>query len=421
MTNLWILNHYAITPDMPGGARHYELAKRLIQKGYTVTIFASSFNHMLHQEMRLQADQPYAVEEVDGVRFVWLRTRPYQRNDWRRALNMAQYTFRAYRQGKRLPHSNLGIPRPDVIIGSSVHPFAVLSALRLARRFKAHFITEIRDLWPQTLVDFGKYRSRHPLVMALRQLESYLYRRSELVITLLSAASNYIQSRGVAPEKIAWIPNGVDTNSYALYGGPAATHDLFEVRYVGSHGIANNLDLMLDAASLLQQAGQHHIRFISVGDGPERPRLMERARSLGLTGFEFRGPVPHNQVPQVLAEASALAITPPAADVYQYGLSPNKLYEYMAAGRPVIQACNPPHNLVELSGCGITTRAGDPQELADAILRLYRMSPQDRQAMGTRGRDYVRQHHDWSILSEQLHQCIQSLLAASASPSTVHL
>ncbi|MBI4200760.1 MAG: glycosyltransferase family 4 protein [Chloroflexi bacterium] len=414
MTSLWILNHYAITPDMPGGARHYELAKRLVQKGYSVTILASSFNHMLRQETRLKAGEPFGMEEVDGVKFVWLKTRPYQRNDWRRALNIAQYTLRAYSQGRRLPKSNAGISCPDVIIGSSVHPFAVLIAHRLARRFKVPLITEIRDLWPQTLVDFGRYKSRHPLMMALRQLESYLYKRSELIITLLSAASGYIQSRGVPPEKIVWVPNGVDTNLYSMQGKPHVPNNRFDVRYVGSHGTANNLDLLLEAAALLRKAGRDAIRFTFVGDGPERPRLIERTVSLGLTNVDFIGAVPRHQVPNALSEGSVLAITPPAADIYQFGLSPNKLYEYMAAGKPVLQACNPPNNLVKLSGCGITTKAGDAQELADAILRLSRMSPAEREAMGLRGRDYVRQHHDWAILADRLHQCIQSLTSKKA-------
>jgi len=119
--NLWIFNHYAITPDMPGGTRHYDLASELVHRGHKVTIFASSFHHGRYQEMKLAPNESWKVEDVDGIKFIWVKTFPYQRNNWRRVLNMVSYMLRAWSIGRRLPKLASEIERPDVVIGSSVH------------------------------------------------------------------------------------------------------------------------------------------------------------------------------------------------------------------------------------------------------------------------------------------------------------
>jgi len=127
--NLWILNHYAVSPDMPGGTRHFELARELVRRGYKVTIFASSFHHGSHHEMKLTSGERWKVEDVDGVKFIWIKTFPYQYNNWRRMLNMVSYMLPAWRIGRKLTNLSPDIKRPDVVIGSSPHPLAVLAAV----------------------------------------------------------------------------------------------------------------------------------------------------------------------------------------------------------------------------------------------------------------------------------------------------
>ena len=114
---LWILNHYAISPDMPGGTRHFDLASELVKKGHDVTIFASGFDHGTHKYTKIKPEEKMKVEAYDGVRFVWINTFPYSGNDWRRVMNMISYGWRVLGCGR-------GIPKPDVVIGSSMHPFA---------------------------------------------------------------------------------------------------------------------------------------------------------------------------------------------------------------------------------------------------------------------------------------------------------
>ena len=151
--HLWIFNHYAVTPDLPGATRHFDFGRELVKRGYQVTVFAADFNHLLLQpNMKLGPRKKWKLENVDGVNFVWLKTFSYQQNNWRRIINICSYFLQASLVSDKIAKK---IGRPDVIIGSTVHPLAPLLALRLAKKFQAKFIGEIRDLWPQSLQEMG--------------------------------------------------------------------------------------------------------------------------------------------------------------------------------------------------------------------------------------------------------------------------
>ena len=184
--NIWIFNHYAITPDMPGGTRHYDLSRELLKEGYNVTIFASSFNYVTRREERLKGGESFRLEWVKGIRYVWLKTFPYLKSDWRRVLNWLSYAVRVIFFSIKIKE------KPDVIIGSSVHLFAPLAAYALSRLKRSKFIFEVRDLWPQTLIDIGSISKNHPLIIFFRFLERFLYRNADKIINLLPNAGDYI-------------------------------------------------------------------------------------------------------------------------------------------------------------------------------------------------------------------------------------
>lgn len=179
--NVWIVNHYAAAPDVPAGTRHYDLGRVLVARGHRVTIFAAGRSHLTGREIRVTGRRLTRREWLDGVQFVWLRTSPYHGNTWRRQLNMLSFVvvFLVV-QTRSL--------RPDVVIGSTVHPFAAFAAWLAARLRGATFVFEIRDLWPQTLIDLGAMRPGSPGERLLRTLESFLVRRAAAVVTLLRDA-----------------------------------------------------------------------------------------------------------------------------------------------------------------------------------------------------------------------------------------
>ena len=404
--NLWIFNHFAITPDMPGGTRHYDLGKQLVSRGYDVTIFASSFHYAKHQEMRLAGGETWKVENVDGVKFVWLRTPHYQRNDWRRIVNMISYMARSYTGGRRLPKLHLGISRPDVIIGSSVHLLAVLSAYFLAKHFKAKFIMEVRDLWPQTLVDMKILGKRHPLVQMLAFSEKYLYRRALRIIVLPPKATDYIVNLGIDSKKIVWIPNGVDLSKFTQVKDSSQQDDIFKVMYIGAHGPSNGLEILLKAAKLIQDHGYGDIKFSLIGGGSEKPKLIRMKEVMHLNNVEFCEPIPKEEIPKKLFKVDALLHIELEFACSKYGGSPNKLFDYMAAGKPIIYASNFVKDMLDRIGCGLYVPPEDVQALADVIVRLYETSSEERKKMGERGKEYVMHHHSISVLADRLEDCI---------------
>lgn len=404
--NIWIFNHYACDPSLPGGTRHYDFGKQLIKSGHKVTIFSSSFHYLLHQETRLRPGERCKTEDVNGVNFVWIRTAPYQRNDWRRVRNMIEFTLRSYWLGRQLP--KLIGASPDVLIGSSVHLFTPLAAYWVAKRFRVPFVMEVRDLWPQTIVEVGKLSDSHPVIKLLRIIERFLYRKAQRIIVLGPQMVDYIASQGVRRDKIVWIPNGVDLSRFEVPSVPSQKAK-FNVMYLGAHGEVNALDTIVHAADIIQKKGHiEDIKFILVGDGPEKPKLVDEAKKMGLTNIEFRDPVPKKDVPKVLSEADVLiAIMEPK--FYIYGGSLNKLSDYMAAAKPVICAVSSPYNPIERAQCGLTVKQ-DPLAIVDAVMKLYHMSQGEREKLGLRGRRYAEKYHDIRKLAQRMEQVLLEVL-----------
>lgn len=394
---LWILNHYA----GGSGTRHYDMARELVRRGHEVTVCASSFDHQTRVEKKAYAGRTQLEETREGVRFVWIRTPAYRRNDWRRVLNMAGYAWRAYRALAQRTD------RPDVVVGSLMHPFAALAGYFLARRHRCRFYFEERDLWPQTLIDLGRLKPGHPAVWLLSRLELFLYRKADRIIVLFSRAVDYVQQRGIDRSKVLLIPNGVDLAAYDR-GKDALPPDfeaLFEslrgktiAAYTGAHGLANHLDTVLEAAGRLKELGEARIHLLLVGDGPEKDRLVRTAVNRGLDNVTFLPPVAKSSIPAILRRVHVGLLPLKDSPVFRWGISPNKLYDYMAAALPVILLCDTDDSDVERSGGGKVVRGDFAANLA-LELRGYADDETRRRAEGERGRAYVAEHRNWSTLS----------------------
>lgn len=409
---VWILNHYAISPDMAGGTRHYDLARELVRRGYEVIIFASGFDHVTHKYVKIQKGEGLRVEDHNGVKFVWLETSPYQGNDWRRVLNMLSYGFSLLRYNKNFK-------KPDVIIGSSMHPIAPLVGWWLAKKYRARFIFEVRDLWPQTAVDMGAMKRNGVIARLLYAWEKFMYQKAEKIIALLPNAGEYITGRGIRPEKIVWIPNGVDLKRFDNVkpidpSSPAAKafaeqKDMFKVVYAGAHGPANGLDTLVEAAALM--AGiDPGVHFFLIGDGPEKGRLVQLAQERSAANITFLAPVPKDEVGAVLREADLLLHCLKTMEVLKYGVSPNKLYDYLASGKPVIMVSNASNQIIREAGAGLVVEPNNAEALVWGILQIKEMPPQERKLLGINGRSYVERHHSMEVLGEKLARVIEEVI-----------
>lgn len=399
MKNVWVLNHYAQEPSGAGGTRHFHLAEHLAIYAWQATVIAASVDFTSGKQ-RLALGEGHRYELIGGVPFFWIRTPQYRGNGGGRMLNMLAYTWQVLR-----PSTTKRIPPPDVVIGSSVHPFAAVAGALLARRFKVPFIFEVRDLWPQTLVDMGRLREKSLLTWALRKMELWLYRRAARIIVLLPRAWEYIVPLGIPKDRVMWIPNGVDLSWFPPSELPVRElSEPFTLMYLGAHGQANGLDNILKAMKLVQDRQPSlPIRLRMIGDGPLKHALIAQARELALTNVSFEPSVPKSEIPALAAQADAFVIAVlDLPNLYRYGISMNKLFDYLAAARPIIIASDAANNPVEDAQAGWTVRAGRPDQLAEAIMKVATAPINERRRMGRDGRKYVEENHGFQQLSGRL-------------------
>ena len=398
--NIFIFNHYAIPPSQSGGTRHHSLARELISRNHKVHIIASSYSHSTLLETSIYGHNETSKCRVEsGVPFIWIKTAPYKGNSLARILNMLCYSYRV--ENICRIHD---IDKPDIIIGSSPHPFAAYSAARLARKLNIPFILEIRDLWPATLVDLGKISVVHPFVLVLKKLESHLYRSANKIITLLPGLMDYLKEMHVEMKKIKYLPNGVTTDLIFEPKPPLQRND-FTIMYAGSHGMGDALESILDVAIILQKEGLGDtVKFRLIGDGPEKAKLQHIAAEKNIMNVFFENPASKETIYHLLQEADACIVTMRNSNLYKYGISFNKIYDYMAAARPVLFFCSPNlyNNQVEEAHAGLSVLAEDSRAMANAIKKLLLMTPAERWEMGLRGRRYIEKNHNFKNIAIDL-------------------
>jgi glycosyltransferase involved in cell wall biosynthesis len=395
---IWIINHYAGSRLHGMEYRPYYLAQQFRRMGLRPIIICAAFHHLL---TKLPEER---TAEVDGVPYTWIKTCWYKGNGVRRLLNMVEFSARL------VPRNLRELPRPEVVIASSPHPFAAVSGYRLARKYGAKFIFEVRDLWPLTILEIGRHSPRHPLVRAMAWAERLGYEHCDYTVSLLGGAQDYMAAHGLDASKFVYIPNGIDLeaqqkNVEALPPEhDRVIQDLKQrgkliILYSGSHGVVNALDNVIEAARLLRDEPKVH--FLLVGQGPEKESLQKRTRQAGLSNIAFLPPVARSQMAALTQAADLGYLGLQKKDLFRYGVSPNKLFEYMSAGLPVLFAIDTLHDEVAQARCGFSIPAEDPQALAHILHRIIDMPRNHLREMGKRGRQYVQRTHTYEVLARQ--------------------
>lgn len=399
---IWIFNHYAKPNIYPGGTRHFDISKQLIKRGYNVTIFASSFLHGKDKNI-LNKNEKYKLEEYDGVKFLWLNTKPaYEGNGIKRFLNMISYFLLVMKYHKILKE------KPDIIIGSSVHLFACLAGVFLSKKYKALSITEIRDIWPQSLVEIGSFSKHHPVVIFFNLLEKYVYSKTSYIITLLENSKEYFIKKGFKNDQIIHIPNGVDIEQFIFNKNNYHTSILFvtnkiNICYCGAHGKANGLDNIINAIKIVNEKGYEN-RFVMnfIGNGPEKANLIKITNELKIQNIKFFDQIEKKYIASTLSNSDILLFNLMKLSVLDHGISPNKLFDYMCSGKFIISACNEEVDLVKKANCGINVEPDVPEQLANAIIKAINMTKEERDKLGQNGFEYVKKYHNISDLADKL-------------------
>lgn len=379
----------------PGGTRHHEFCRWLAGQGHAVTVVTGRVSYLTGQSTASAAGSNTETDDA-GVRIVrcW-SYRSYHRSFVHRVLSFLSFMIASFvvalRQGA-----------PDVVWGTSPPLMQGGTAWAVARLRRAAFLFEVRDLWPEFAIAVGVLRSRLLIRVSL-WLERFLYRRADVLVVNSPGFEAHVRRRGAS--RVHLIPNGADVDMFrpADHGQSfRRAHRLegrFVVLYAGAHGMSNDLGIVLEAAARLRSHPE--IALVLLGDGKEKPELMARAAAEGLDQVLFVAPLPKREMAEALAAADAcLAILKPLA-AYRTTY-PNKVFDYMAAGRPTILAIDGViRQVVEDAGAGVFVPPGDAQALAETILRLAG-DEQERRRMGAAARRAAERSFDRRLLAAQM-------------------
>jgi glycosyltransferase involved in cell wall biosynthesis len=402
--NILLINHYAGSLRHGMEYRPYYLAREWRRLGHQVRIVASARSHVRAESPRL-GGLSRLDETIDGIEYTWFDTPAYSGNGATRALNMASFVLRLYREGASLARDF----KPDVVIASSTYPLDIWPAHRIARLAGARLLFEVHDLWPLSPMELGGHSKWHPFIMLLQAAENYACRHSNAVVSILPKVRDHLEAHGMAPDKLHLVPNGTDPAEWLRevqpLAGPAAEtlsalrrRGQFVVGFAGSHGVANALDTYLDAAAMMRH---EPVAFVLAGGGPEKARLQQRARDEGLHNVVFINPVPKDHVPALLQFFDLAYIGLQRQPLFRFGVAPNKLIDYMMAARPVLYAIESGNDLVTESGCGVAVRAEDAAAVAQGVRSMLAMDADQRKTMGQRGKKFVLENLTYPVLGER--------------------
>jgi glycosyltransferase involved in cell wall biosynthesis len=299
-----------------------------------------------------------------------------------------------------------------ILIGSSPHLFAAFGTWLASVVRRRVFVLEVRDLWPESYAEVnGEGRASLPYRL-MRWMADVLYRRSDAIIVLTEANRELVAARGADRSKISCIPNGVNLQEFAKeVADNSSRTGTVRFVYTGAHGPANGLDVVVEACAVLERDGVDDIEVMLVGDGPTKIELASMARRLGLGNLELRDPIPKNEIPGLLGAADVGLMILAPVELFSYGVSPNKLFDYLAADLPVLT--NVPGLVTEIvraAGAGSACKAGDPESLASCMRNMASEVRADPMRFRN-GRSYIERHFDRRELAGQLDELLLGVVA----------
>ena len=398
--HITIINQYIGSPYHGMEYRHYYLAKNLMALGYTVTLVSGSYSHLFSSPP--QVTENVLKEKIDGIEYLWIKVPEYKSSkSIGRIWNMLYFAWKLH---------FLKDIEPSHIIVSSPSLFPVKVAAKLAKKFHTKFLFEVRDIWPQTLIELSNLSSSHPLIKLMEHYEKFAYKNADKVISLLPNAKEHFEDNGMQKDKFVYLPNGIEIEEQESVPLPLKIKEKipinkFVIGYSGTIGIANNLDYLLDVATVLKANDEIH--FMILGKGGEKQRLMERVQKLGLKNITFLDAVPKESVGSFLQEIDVAFISLLPEKLFRFGVSPNKVFDYMYAKKPILWAIEAGNNLVEDAKCGISVPLKNVTRLKESILELKVLQKGKLEELGQNGYNFVHTYHGYNMLAKKLIEIIE--------------
>jgi glycosyltransferase involved in cell wall biosynthesis len=389
--NIWIINEYAGSPYHGMEFRHYYLGKELVKFGYKVTVVSSSYSHLFKNQPKV------SKENIDGVDYLWLKTFNYgASHDKRRVLKWFYFMFQIF----FLPFM---LKKPDAIIASPMAPFPIFPAWILSKIYRAKLIYEVKDVWPLSLIELGGFKQSHPFIALMSWFEKFAIKKSDLIVSNLQNYGQHLKDDLKINKEFVWISNGVDLDELSqaeeliIKIKNQIPKNKFIVGYTGTLGVANAMDSFCQAAKILKD--NDNIVFILVGNGQEKDGLTKKYNYLA--NILFIDAIQKKQVQSMLSLFDICFLGWNKENLYKYGTSANKIFDYLYSGKPILNAYSGGGDIVKTAHCGISVEAQNPQAIADGILELYDMNVYDRDILGKNGKDYVLEHFTYEKLAKK--------------------
>lgn len=384
--NIWLWNHYATDMYKDEGGRHYWFAENLIKKGYETTIFCANTYHNKEEYIDTK-NKKYTTDILNNIPFVFVKTVPALGNGIDRVKNMVLFYKNIFSVAKEYSKQT---KKPDVIVASSVHPLTMLAGIQIAKKFKVPCICEVRDLWPEAIFAFNKSRENSILGKILVAGEHWIYKNADALIFTKEGDTDYIKEKkwdieqggDIDLNKCHYINNGIDFEQFIngsknnIIEDEDLESDKFNVIYTGAIRPVNNVGNLLDTAKLLKE--YKDIQFLIYGDGNQKEQLEERIKNENITNVKMKGFINKQYIPYILSKSSVNILNYSASQYnWSRGNSSNKLFEYMASGRPVISTVKMGYCIIDKYKCGISIENSTPEDLAKAILKIKNIDKEE--------------------------------------------
>ena len=419
---IWLMNHYASNMYRDKAGRHYWFAQQLRGLGHDVTVFCST-TLVSGEELLNTGKKKLIVKDADGIPFVFVKTVPAQGNGFKRIENMGFFYKNLFPATKAYA-AKYG--KPDVIVASSVHPLTMVAGIQIAKKIKVPCICEIRDLWPEAIFSFGKTTEKSLLGCMLIKGEHWIYKHADALIFTKEGDTDYLKEKrwttsqggDIDLAKCYYINNGVDisvceerSQTMQLDDPDLNNETKFNITYVGTIRPVNNVGNLLDTAKILKEKGCYDdVQFLIYGDGGQLSELQKRVQNEHLDNVKMKGFVNRQYVPYILSRSNVNMLNY-AQNQYNWtrGNSSNKLFEYMASGKPIISTVHMGYSIIKRYNCGVELDEDTPEALAKEIIRFYEMKPEERNQIGKNAREGANDF-DFSVLTEKLIKVIESVV-----------
>lgn len=417
MHRFWIFNHYATTPLTGPLLRHYYFAEYLKERNIETTVFAANELHQTGGCVDTHG-KPYLRTEEEGVPFVFVKTSKYEGNGISRVKNMVSFFLGLLKISKGYAKQ---YGKPDVIMGSSAHPLTSIAGILVARRFRVPAIVEVRDLWPEAIFSFGKVKMNSLVGRLLSAGEKWMYVHADAIVFTKEGDVDHIKEMGwdkdhggkIDLAKCHYINNGVNLKDYYasiekdILKDPDLEDDNFKVVYTGTVRPVNNVGNLLDTAKLLKD--KKDIKFLIFGGGSELEKLEKRVQDEHINNVIFKGFVEKKYIPYILSRSSVNVLNYSQANYnWSRGNSSNKLFEYMASGKPIISTVKMGYCILDKYQCGLSLDECTPKALAEQILKIHDM-PEEAYAQMAENAKNGAKDFDFPVLTRKLYQVIKSV------------